>query len=362
MRSTRRTRALRWLLPLCSSSAVAAPPDDDPGKSPEGEEPIRLEYRPAAGCPSKDALVASLRASTPRFRFAGANEPARSFTIDAEAGRLTIRDVSGQTAVREVTGETCSEAVAALTFVAALAIDPNAVPAASATAAPNESSATSSPAPERGATPNPAPPPVLAPATLPPPAQPPAAETAPPLDHGETRFTTALRGGLITGVARGPTGMGRFSVELSRVTDGSFWSPSVALSVALGATREVSKQDAGTAELTWTTGRLDACMFRFPARLASPWELRLGPFFEAGVLAGRAPTAPAPTPKDTGWFAFGGVGRFALRVAGPVSLEAETGLGVPILQYRFTFVPGSVVYEVPPVSFSAAAGIAVRFW
>ena len=310
--------------------------------------------------------MASLRASTPRFRFAAENEPARSFTIDAQetgalhyAGRLTIRDVSGQTALRDVTGETCAEAVAALAFVAALAIDPNAVPAASAAAVPSEPPAATPPAPAAEATLNPAPPPVVAPAPLPPPVQPPAAEIGQPPDHGETRFSAALRGGLITGVAPGLTGMGRFSVELSRVTDGSFWSPSVALSVALGATREVPPQDgAGRVELTWTTGRLDACMFRFPARLASPWELRLGPFFEAGVLTGRAPTATVPT----GWYAVGAVGRFALRVAGPVSLEAETSLGVPILQYNFHFEPNPSVYEVPPVSFSAAAGIAVRFW
>src|SRR5882672_6807655 len=183
MRSTRRVRALQWLLPLCASSAVAAPPD---GRA--AEEPIRLEYRPAAGCPSNDALVSNLRASTTRFRFAGEGEPARSFAIDAEqkpgapgaagtskyAGRLTIRDVSGQTAVREVSGATCAEAVAALAFVAALAIDPNAVPAAAAKVPPGETPTPNSPVPSSAVTgaeaaPNLTPPPPIlaAPAATP---------------------------------------------------------------------------------------------------------------------------------------------------------------------------------------------------
>jgi hypothetical protein len=356
-------------LPLCSSIASAVPPEARPA-----EEPIRLEYRPVAGCPSKDALITSLRASTPRFRFAAENEPARSFAIDAEekrdttsapryAGRLTIRDVSGQTAVREVTGETCAEAVAALAFVAALAIDPNAVPTSGATAARSEAPVPSSPSPSPEGTLTPSSPlPLPASPAAPLPEQvatsnAPAAEAAPAPRRGETRFSAALRGGLITGVAPNATGMGRLSVELSRVTDGSLWSPSVALSVARGATQELPTE-SGTVELTWTTGRLDACVFRVPVRLASPWEVRLGPFFEAGVLAGRAPAAQ----PNTKWLAIGGVGRFALTLAGPVSLEAEASLGVPIFQYDFHFEPSPEVYTVPLVSFSAAAGIAVRFW
>jgi len=81
-----------------------------------------------------------------------------------------------------------------------------------------------------------------------------------------------------------------------------------------------------------------------------------------GVLAGRAPDAQAQTPQNTWWLAAGGLSRFALEIAGPVSVEAEMSLGVPFLQYHFHFQPDPDVYTVLPVSFSAAAGIAVRFW
>ena len=365
MTLSRYARAVAVYAFLGGSAGAAGSPDNLPAS----DEPIHVAYAAAAGCPSAQELMATLRESTARFRLAAEQEPARSFSIEAihagaaaadttgvpaergYVGRLTIRDVESHVAVREVRGDTCREVVAAVAFIAALAIDSNAVPARLGASPsglePAAPVSPTSPASTAG-------PMAASPSDLP---RPPSPSSA------ETRVFAAIRAGGVTGASPGVTAFARLAAEVSRVVPGSIWTASISLSIARGVTRDKTTP-AGVAHLTWTTGRLDACVLRWAMTTNAMTGFELCPFLEAGVISGTATNTSAETPRDRGWFAPGALGRLSLEIAGPLVLEVEAGASAPIIRDHFYFVPGTStaneVYQVPAVSFFADAGVGVR--
>lgn len=361
-----RARAAAVFAMLGTSAGAAGAPDNLPATA----EAIHLAYAAAGGCPTADELASMLRESTTRFRLAGEREQARSFSIEASGadvatpgsrsgsteqnyvGRLTIRDVENNVAVREIRGRTCKEVVEAVAFIAALAIDPNAVPA-------HTPSGESPAAPAVAA----------APATTlalsnPPPVAPSPPDLPPsPLTSPETRLFAAIRAGGISGVAPGVTAFARLAAEVSRIVPGSPWTASLSLSLGRGLTREI-RTPAGVAQLTWTTGRLDVCFLRWATRSNSMTGLELCPVLEAGVISGTSTETNGATPRSRAWFSLGALGRFALEIAGPVAIELEGGATTPIIRDHFYFAPATnasnEVYRVPEVSFFADAGVSVR--
>lgn len=364
--SWRRARAAAVFATLGTSARAAGFPDNLPAT----DEPIHLAYAAAGGCPTAAELVSMLRESTTRFRLAGEWEQARSFGIEAigediaapgsssgsteqnYVGRLTIRDVENNAAVREVHGRTCKEVVEAVAFIAALAIDPNAVPARTPSGESPTAPAVAAPAATTLASSGP---PQLAPSA---PELPPPSFTSP-----ETRLFAAIRAGGISGVAPGVTAFARLAAEVSRIIPRSPWTASLSLSLGRGLTREI-RTPAGVAHLTWTTGRLDACFLRWAIAPDAMTGLELCPVLEAGVISGTSTETNDATPRSRGWFSLGAVGRLALEIAGPVAIEVEGGATAPILRDHFYFSPvtnaSNEVYRVPAVSFFVDAGVSVR--
>ncbi len=172
-----RCGARAWLFgaaSLWAPSAYAAPP-----------EPVRLNYRAAASCPSEGAFFAQMQARSARVRRAspGEDTPTLEIVIAPEGerfvGRFVLRERERASRARRVSAKGCEDVASALALIASLAIDPN----ADATPAPP---GTGLPSPPLAAAPGagpPSPPPSTAPSagiSSPPPSTAPSAGISSP--------------------------------------------------------------------------------------------------------------------------------------------------------------------------------------
>jgi hypothetical protein len=350
--------AVPWLAIGCVEVALAAEP----------EERIRLEYRAGAGCPDEASFLARVGARTQRARVVGEGEAARTFRVQLAAGAqpsgsVTVVDGARSQGTRNVEADTCAEVADALALIVALALDPHAlatplpVPASvpgSASApvsapAPAPVSASASPAPAPSA-----PPPAIdagtAAAELP-------SETARPGPSPlDLHFFAGVDLAVATGVA--PTTLVGGAPYIGwRSIGPSLIGPSVRaafLRIGTGA-RAVS---GGTADFTWTVGRVDACGLLWPHR-----ALRLGGCarIEGGVLDGSGDQIVNARTQHSPWATGGALARIEWTFLGSVLIDLEGGPSFRINSDRFYFVPNTTVYQVPFVGLYAEAGVGAHF-
>jgi hypothetical protein len=315
----------------------------------EGQEPIRVEYQGAPGCPDEPTFFSQVLARTPRARRAADPAPARTFVVsltrgaEASFGRLFIRGTDGSESERDVAGDTCEEVVSALSLITALAVDPRASlqPLAPAVA----------PTPAVDPTPAAAPAPV--PAPLPPPASGPAPDPAP---AHPWHFALAFE----ASVAAGVTPRVLFATPLSVQAMGPEGrTPSPTFRVGFERASSGSVDVGGpTATFTWTLGIAEACphRWRFGKVAVEPCAR-----VEAGVLEGiGANIAPARDSTRT-WFALGATGRAEWAFLPPMFLDLEAGLSFPLVRTTYFFEPNTTVYQSPTVGGIVSAGLGVRF-
>ena len=341
---------------LLSASASAQPPpktpEQPPGPSPEGREveAIRVNYQAHAGCPDFASFYAQVRARTPLVRLAEGNEPARLFAIDVLAGQdesvgsLSVHESTGAIAIREVRDASCAEVVAALALIVAVAIDP--------------SSLTRPPAPPPEPTEPPEQPP---PEPLPPPRPPPEPDPPPPRPPPEAPpelvWTVGLGVEGLSAVAPGLTLAGRLFVD-ARVETEETLEPAFRLSVARGLERIVTSEDDREIQLTWTSGRAEACLSSTVGQVV----LEPGAVFEGGILQGAGGQGVVgATSRTRPWLAIGPVARVAFSPLDPLRLELQAGGLVPLVRDSFRLTgPRTTVFEVPPVAAHGALGVGVR--
>lgn len=95
-------------------------------------EPIRIEYRADAGCPTRADFEERVFDRTASARLAADGEAARTFSVDLRrqqrrvTGRLVISEPNGATMTRRVSGSDCGDVATVLALATALAIDPRA--------------------------------------------------------------------------------------------------------------------------------------------------------------------------------------------------------------------------------------------
>ncbi|WP_438027234.1 hypothetical protein [Sorangium sp. So ce233] len=304
--------------------------------------PLQLEYRAAAGCPTeadfRERVVARLR------RPLAEADAANAYVVTVEksdrrfTGRLGVRAADGAASDRDVSGDTCEDVVAALAVVTALAIGAHAAEAPATAAAPVASASASAvavpPAPVAGERPRrPAPPPPPVPAT-----------------DAAARLTLGAQ--LLYGAMVGPRAFGaRLFAE----------PPLGAMDSDIGPLRfhadlEVSSDvpaAGGSASFRLAAVAADACPFG-----AAYGALRLAPCarFEAGLLsASRRGDAPARS-AARGWLAIALPVRARLLLWGPLVLDAEAGLRMPLLRGD-DLVEGAEVVATPPIEGVSAIGL-----
>ncbi|MDP8999650.1 MAG: hypothetical protein M3O46_06010 [Myxococcota bacterium] len=299
----------------------------------EGVEPIRLAYHASDGCPDDAGFVARIRTRTTRARIAWPGETARTFAVVIDqgppaSGRVVIQTGGRDEGTRKVQADTCSDVADALALVVALAIDPRAsAPLAVATAPATKPSAQSVASPT-------------------------------PLPESESHmFFAGLDVAVATGVTPKLVIGGSPSVGW-RARRGTLFEPSVRVAFIRAGTGAVDVAN-GRVEFTWTVGRVDVCpVVGAGGRLRIAACVRV----EAGALEAMRADVSSPQTSLQPWVAGGAVARGEWSFFPWAFIAAEVGGLVRVTQERFYFMmPGTPVYQVPPVGVTGGAGVGIHF-
>jgi hypothetical protein len=316
--------ALAWLAPSAARAEGAT---------------IVARYTAPAGCPDGSAFVREVAARTTKVVVSIAPDQADTNVAiekDTEGyvGKLTIAGA----APREVQASTCEETTAALSFVLALAYDPDAI---ASPAAPRETRAVPAVAPRAALSPSASPR-----------AESPRVLAAPPLQR------EVVVGGLVeVGSLAGPSVGARlfFGVAWS----GRFLAP--ALRVTVGRTLPSSEAGEGgrRALLTFTDVELEACGLAFGGNTAQ-LRVRVCGLGVVGAVESDGRTA-VPRSDSNAWVAVGLSAPTTLPLGRTVALEIRPVVGRTLVFDRFYAEPNFTVYEAPPLYVKVGAGINVRF-
>lgn len=288
--------------------------------------PVRIELEAHDGCPNAVEFFARIHARTSRLRLAGDDEAARTIratvkrTGKLSEGTLEIEDEDART----ISGTTCAEVIDAMALVAALYGN-------EATAPPAEEPKQTPPAPVVDEAP---PPKAVAPAT-----------PSPPV-HAVIGIGVDALALQARGTRFGPTAF----------VDLVLGAPSLRLSF----TRVVSDElvtDVGSAKLTWTWARLDACPWNAHA---GRFELRPCAHVSGGFVDARV-TIAKPAPSREPWLAAGVHARVTALQLAPVLLEARLGVSFPFVRHDFVFDPETPVHRAPIAVIEAGIAGAVSF-
>ncbi|AUX38165.1 MULTISPECIES: hypothetical protein [Sorangium] len=314
--------------------------------------PLRVEYRAEAGCPTEADFRARVGARLRRQ--VGEGDAASAYVVTIERrerrfiGRLGVRAAGGAVSDRDVAGDTCDDVVAALAVVTALAIDAQAGDAPAAVAAPMPSASASA-----AAAPTP---PASAPLAGTPRESAPRADSAwarPPAPAADVAARLTLGAQLLFGAMIGPPSFGArvFAEPPFAATDGG------AGPLRLGAALEASSDTpstGGAASFLLAALAADACPIG-----AGLGPVRLSPCarVEGGLVAARRRGVAPVRGATRGWLAFALPVRAWLPLWGPLALDAEAGLRMPLLRDGFFAEGAEVVARPPPVEGVSALGL-----
>jgi hypothetical protein len=326
----------------CVGCALLSPAAHAQGGSPP------IEYDAPRECPTAAAFAAQIAARTPAYR-GGTDDPRLRVAIDVSASGVRGRMIlgrGGQQTEREVEGERCTDVVAALAFIAAILLDPDAdarpfpPPAAEDRARRVEPAAT-----------------------------PPTRQEAEPRSR-PSRWRVFMGTELgVSGAAAPSLVLGpRWFAGVTRAEGGNWLS-----SMRFSASRSQSETTAqplsrplegqrfmatATATFTLSALRADGCALR----LGRP-ELSVEPclFFEGGILRASGNHPAISRSERLAWFSLGALARKSWVLWDTLVLEANAGALVPLKTYRTMVGSEDPVYENPPVGMVAGLGLAVRF-
>lgn len=337
-------------------------------------EPIRIEYRAVAGCPSVEEFRALVFVRTASARPASDNELARTFVVTIEAARdgvvgsLVVREPSGATLARKVEGARCEQVATALSLATALAIDPQAPMATQSSAKEgkgegdgvngqqpananvNAKNAASS-APDKQTKPS-----------TPEPEPDESSESEP--DEPD-KLSSAQHRKWWT-VALGPSLESGISPKLSLGASAQFeWhhraasTPLTALGVEFtwlgSATYDVS---TASSSFQFLLARPFVCSFELPVLS----KLRAGPCLgaELGAVTGTGADLPNAATETRFWAAAELLLRLRVEPSESWFIGLDGALVLPLTRYTFVFrEPDTQIYEVP--SLATAANLRLGF-
>ena len=317
-------------------------------------EPAALRYEASATCPDRTTFLRELHARTARW--SESPVATRTFVIqltdDGAAharGSLVIEHGERRGVPRVIEAKSCVEAVRALSFVVALAIDPDAKPPTteSADAPPEET--TTAPTPEARA-------PTEARSTT---GDPVAGSTRPVPSADRRRGTTmpmwwrigasveavglaapgaVFGGGLVVGVRPMPWLDVRLSAHQTLPTE--------------------VETPATSTTFSWTTGRIEPCL-----ELFQTGALEGGPcaFAEVGRTVGRGGGVARLETATHVWSALGPSVHAQWTGAAPFVLEGGLGAAFPLDRTDFAYRTGPTVYRPPLVGVVGVFGVSVRW-
>lgn len=302
--------------------------------------PVYVWYRSTDGCPDGEAFLGRLAARNVEAKIAQVGDPidfvvTLGRTESGAEGLLEKQDATKTVAIRRLSGDTCEHVADAIALGLVLA------------GAPTHATESPSAEPAKGPTPVAPPPPAPSP---------PATQAVAPLvrEH-RPRWSLGAQGGVTFGLTPEAWPGGALFVELEPQGTGLFRDAAFRLWAAGASTSSSGERGFRT----WNAaGRLEACPIRFGSAVvyASPCAA-----FELGVLG--TSTEGEQGRSDHGvWAAVSAAARLAVRVAGPVALEAQVSGVIPLNRYEFVSdVDSSTVYRASAIGVSLGAGVSVRF-
>jgi hypothetical protein len=317
-------------------------------------EPSALVYEASPSCPDRSAFVSAIRARTNEW--SEAETASRKFIVHValgddrqSRGTLVIANGGKTGAPRVVDATTCAEAVQALSFIAALAIDPYAkappAPGAGEASSPAGSSPDTSAAPLATA----AAPPVKLAAPAAESAVPPAATSSP---ERTVSWSAGISADVLGYAAPGAVVGAGFFVGFRPI-------PRLDLRLSVHQTLPTTVvAEATSTSLTWTTGRFEPCVGVLHSE-----TLDLAPclFVEVGRLAADGGGVDKTQQASTAWAAGGAAARSELALGQVVRLELEGGLFVPFGRSEITYRPAFVAYRPPAAGALLSLGAVARW-
>lgn len=298
---------------------------------------VDIHYSAPRGCPSEGWFYADVLGRIPQARRAEPGESARRFDVvvttagGTSHASLEFVDAEGRTVTRELSAEDCAEVVAGISVVTAVAIDPRL--GETEREAP-KTSAPAAPAPR--------------PANPPPLRAPPAAERAAPWSLG-------VHAGAVSDVA--PVWSLAAEVFSEFPLAGAV---AARLSFGFADSAEFERGDASF-RFWLLEGRPQLCPFPLEAGV-----LRFVPCVgaELGAVHGEGHESPRVTEPagTTGfWLAVAAVSALELEIAGPLFLELQGLVRVPLLARTYVLeTPAETAFETPAVGFGAFLGLGAR--
>jgi hypothetical protein len=323
---------------------VGAPASAQQTAAPEA---TRFEFRAPAGCSSAEDFSARVSKRSWRIRLVADPRVRRSLVVEIQQapaggalrGTVTVVEADGATRKRQLKAASCEEAVDALSLIATVTLDPDAM--------------LGEPPPEAPTTPEPP----KAPAK---PAEPKAPTKPPPTFHRPPptepyRFSFGLAGALLLRMAPEPA-FGATASAAFEINPGHVAAPFWRLSVT-HAQRRGLVEPGGEASFAFTLPTLDLC----PVRLG-PRALGLRPcaFGSVGVRK----VWGDGTPQDEThlrWFGSAGLSAWlGWRVSEVFEIIADARAGLPLRRDEFAF-NGDVFFKTPTPGFSFGVGAAGGF-
>lgn len=317
----------------------------------DGKEPIRIEYRAEAGCPTAGEFNAQVFRRTSSARLATGGDTARTFIVGIErrgntlTGSLVIRQADGTSESREVRGPDCSEVATVLALATALAIDPKASLAAE-------------PMPELAATPEPPPPPLLPPQSKPGT----LGEATPPSPDEEdgtpAPWLFAVGPGVEAAVAPRVAFGGALGVAFRPSSPGAISAAGLELAYLATGTHHVGTASS-TFDFIYARPSLCSVALRWQA------ESGIAPCLasELGAVTGSGTNVPYGSTRTRVWATVDVGLRLFQTLGARWFIEAEGGVVLPITRYRYVFLdPSTPVYSVPSAASAAWLRVGARLW
>jgi hypothetical protein len=329
---------------ICAAAPVWA--EQPPAASqPQQAEPeaTRFEFRAPDGCSSAEDFAARVRRRSWRIRLVEGAETKRSLVVviqetgagGALRGTVTVVEPDGATRTRQLKAASCAEAVDALSLIATVTLDPDAMLG------------------EAGPEPEPRPKPVTPQPAAAKPRQPPRFRRAAPVEP--YRFSFGLSGAVLLNMAPEPAWGGSASAALE-LNPGSTFSPFWRLSLSHAELRGVDEV-VGKANFAYTLPTLDACPVRLGPRA---FGIRPCAFASLGVLEVWGSDAPQ---KETHSRLYGAAGValwLGWRVSEAFEIVADGRAGLPFRHDDYAF-DNVVFYQTHTPAFSAGVGVAGGF-
>jgi hypothetical protein len=366
-RRSRRGPARAALFAFVSGTALAQEPPP-----PSADTPVSVVYEVAPVCPKVDYFQQRVRDRAPRTLFVeqGAG---RAFRVSARAeaeswvGELAALPAVDESSVRRVTGASCGDVIAALSLIAAVAIDPAAAGQAPAPVTTAPLDAQNAPPADTTATSAPAPPPPVPVRPVAPTAQ--APESAPQSGVGSRVVTTpwdvSFGANGIAAFGKAPGAL--FGIGAS-VGAGPVAPPGRLLSwfVVFSATALFPRElgDPLKAEFEGQFFTLEGCFLRFS--LGKVIFLRPCLGLEGGRLLVDGIQQASLATIESQSAAYGAAVqtlRTTVALGRVFALEAIGTLEEPFSHDSFGYQrPAVPIYTIPAVSGSVALGIRLSLW